>query len=92
MGKKKEEWDRPTQNFMTAVGENLRELREATGKSVRGFAKEVNVDPSLISRVERGQQEFSASYFQRFATVLHVPVTALMPDIPDNGQHPAPDP
>jgi transcriptional regulator with XRE-family HTH domain len=40
----------------TPVGQLLRELRERRGESLRGAAKDLGVDPSYLSKVERGSK------------------------------------
>lgn len=37
----------------------LRQAREASGRSLRGAAKELGVSPSYLSRVETGQRSLS---------------------------------
>ena len=45
----------------TAVGELLRSLRTERGESLRGVASELGVDPSYLSKVERGQKPLPES-------------------------------
>lgn len=40
----------------TAVGDLLRRLRTERGQSLRGAARDLGVDPSYLSKVERGQK------------------------------------
>ena len=42
-------------NFKS-LGEKLRELREAKGLLLREVAAELQVDPSLLSKIERGDK------------------------------------
>ena len=76
-------------DFMSGVGGNLRTLFEQKGYCITSFAKKVGLSRTTISGIASGDREFKASYFKKFADALEVPVTALMPE---NGQHPAPDP
>lgn len=39
-----------------AVGDLLRRLRTERGQSLRGAAKDLGVDPSYLSKVERGRK------------------------------------
>src|ERR1700754_2078122 len=41
------------------VGQILRELRQQQGQSLRTAARDLGVDPSYLSRVERGTQPLS---------------------------------
>ena len=77
--KPKVEWSEHTQAFMSAVGANLRKKRMATKKSLRALSAEVGLSKSQLSYIERGEREFSASYLDRFAQALDVPVHTLMP-------------
>ncbi len=77
--KPKVEWSEHTQAFMIAVGENLRKKRLAAKKSLRELGAEVGLSKSQLSYIERGEREFSASYFDRFAQALDVPVHTLIP-------------
>jgi transcriptional regulator with XRE-family HTH domain len=38
------------------IGEKIRELREANGLLLRQIAAELEVDPSLLSKIERGDK------------------------------------
>jgi transcriptional regulator with XRE-family HTH domain len=40
----------------TAVGDLLRKFRNERGQSLRGAARDLGVDPSYLSKVERGQK------------------------------------
>lgn len=41
---------------MKTLGEKLRELREAKGLLLRQVAAELDVDPSFLSKIERGDK------------------------------------
>jgi transcriptional regulator with XRE-family HTH domain len=41
---------------MKSLGEKLRELREARGLLLREVAAQMEVDPSLLSKIERGDK------------------------------------
>jgi transcriptional regulator with XRE-family HTH domain len=41
---------------MKSLGEKLRELREAKGLLLREVAAQLEVDPSLLSKIERGDK------------------------------------
>jgi transcriptional regulator with XRE-family HTH domain len=41
---------------METIGEKLRELREGKGLLLRQVATELEIDPSLLSRIERGDK------------------------------------
>ncbi len=52
----------------------LREIRAKRGASVRQVARQVGVDPSYVSRVERGEKQASPAFRQRL--VDHYGVSA----------------
>lgn len=41
---------------MKSLGEKLRELREARGLLLREVAAQLEIDPSLLSKIERGDK------------------------------------
>lgn len=51
----------------TPVGQILREMRERRGVSLRAAANELEVDPSYLSRIERGLQPPSEPLMKRVA-------------------------
>jgi transcriptional regulator with XRE-family HTH domain len=44
-----------------AVGDLLRRMRTEKGRSLRGAAEDLGVDPSYLSKVERGQKPLPES-------------------------------
>lgn len=50
----------------------LRELRESSGTSLRQAAKDLDVNPAYLSRVERGQKTASKSVQERLANYYDV--------------------
>jgi transcriptional regulator with XRE-family HTH domain len=48
----------------------LRSVREAQGLSLREVAREAGIDPSQLSRIERGVDGLSISTLARLARVL----------------------
>jgi transcriptional regulator with XRE-family HTH domain len=63
----------PTQS----LAEMLRQLREQKGSSLRGTAKELGVDPSFLSRLERGKKPASGQLLMKAAQYYNVPVEQL---------------
>jgi transcriptional regulator with XRE-family HTH domain len=51
----------------TPVGQLLRELRQSRGETLRGAARDLGVDPSYLSRIERGAQDPSSALRRRAA-------------------------
>ena len=59
--------------------ETLRRLREARHWDKQTLAQHAGVDPSVISRLERGlQDDLRASVLIALARVFHTPVDALL--------------
>ncbi len=51
----------------------LRSLREARGQSLRGAARELDVDPGYLSRIERGEKRSSLDLQLKAARYYQVP-------------------
>jgi len=61
----------------------LRALREAQGWDQQTLAQHAGIDPSVVSRLERGlQDDLRASVLVAFARALTTPVDSLLLDIP----------
>ena len=55
---------------MTESSQRLRAVREAQGRSLRSVAREAGVDPSYLSRVERGLRRPSVPFLQAVGRAL----------------------
>ncbi len=55
----------------------LRELRVARGQSLRAAARQLRVDPSYLSRLERGEKTASPDLQRRAAKYYDVPPELL---------------
>jgi transcriptional regulator with XRE-family HTH domain len=55
------------------VAQLLRRIRTERGVSVREVARKVGVDPSYVSRVERGEKHASPTFRQRLAEHYDLP-------------------
>jgi transcriptional regulator with XRE-family HTH domain len=58
----------------------LREVREAQGLSVRETARRAGLDPTHLSKVERGQAKLSIESLARLAAVLGLSTLAGLLD------------
>ncbi len=56
------------------VGNNVREIREEKGYSLRGLAERSGLSLNAISRIERGESSPTVSSLQRLSTALSVPI------------------
>jgi transcriptional regulator with XRE-family HTH domain len=55
----------------------LRELRHHQGSSLRSAAKELGVDPSYLSRLERGKKPASDQLLEKASRYYDVPLEQL---------------
>ncbi|MEJ3658072.1 XRE family transcriptional regulator [Actinomycetes bacterium KLBMP 9759] len=62
------------------IGDQLRELRNARGMSLRALAAEAGVSATLLSQVERGVTEPSLGTLRRLAAVFGESVASLFED------------
>jgi transcriptional regulator with XRE-family HTH domain len=65
--------------FMKAVGQKIREVRQAKNLSQEELANECGIDYSQINRMELGKTNFSLSYFRLLADALGCYPKDLMP-------------
>ncbi len=65
----------------SAIGERLREARQAKDMTVREVARRVRVSPSLISQIERNKVTPSVSTLWSLVTVLGLSMGDLFPDV-----------
>lgn len=70
-----------TNDFRVAVGQRIRELREAAGyRNQREFAQLLGMSPSELSRVERGLRKLDTMVLRQIAECLKTPIDAFFPD------------
>jgi transcriptional regulator with XRE-family HTH domain len=70
--------NRPTASL--AIGQRIRDVRNAKGLSLRALATEVGVTASLLSQVENGQVNPSLDTLLGLATCLTTPVSQFFVD------------
>lgn len=61
------------------LGENVAQLRKASGYSQMQFAKILGVSQSVISAWEKAEREMSLATIWRIADIFKTPVTTLLP-------------
>ncbi|MGH1563710.1 cupin domain-containing protein [Mumia sp. DW29H23] len=59
------------------VGPRLRELREASGVSMRALATQLGISPSALSQIERGVMQPSVNRLVEIVTALDVPLASV---------------
>ena len=55
---------------MKTFGEAIRELRESRGLLIKEVAADLEIDPSLLSRIERGDKTATRSQVVQLARIL----------------------
>ena len=63
---------------MKSLGEKLRELREARGLLLREVAAQLEVDPSLLSKIERGDKRATRDQVVQMAKIYKADERELM--------------
>ncbi|MFN6378947.1 MAG: helix-turn-helix domain-containing protein [Flavobacteriales bacterium] len=56
----------------TSFGEQLRQLRERTGMSLREVSQNLDIDPSLLAKIERNQRPPTKLLIKRVANFFEV--------------------
>lgn len=65
------------------IGETLRELRFAQGRTLRDVSTAARVSLGYLSEVERGQKEASSELLAAIASALEVPLSAVLMSVSD---------
>lgn len=60
------------------IGETLRELRFAQGRTLRDVSMDARVSLGYLSEVERGQKEASSELLASIAGALNVPLSQVL--------------
>src|SRR4051794_19139842 len=71
------------------LGQRLRELRLASGMSLRALSRELGISASAVSQIERGMMRPSVSRLIAYVSAIGAPLAAVF-DQPDAGE-PLPD-
>ena len=60
-----------TKKYIT-FGEQLRQLRETAGMTLREVAANIEIDPSLLAKIERNQRQPTKHLIKNIADFFHV--------------------
>ncbi len=60
------------------IGGNIKELREKMGFSQMSIARFLNVDQSMISKIEKGERKISSDMLEKLACLLGVPAELII--------------
>lgn len=63
---------------LVMIGERIRELRETNGILLRELAVEVDVDPAVLSKMERGERSFRGEDIDILAKIFKQPKKDLI--------------
>ena len=72
--------------LLRALGERIRELRQAQGYSQEGFADKCGVHRTFMGTVERGESNLSFQNIVKVATTLGVSLSSLFKDLEGQAQ------
>lgn len=76
------EFDATTANTLTAIGNRIRELRQARGLTLQSLADACDLSQSMLSLVERGRASPSIGSLIVIANALGVPMSDLVVEQP----------
>ncbi len=72
-------------NAMNRIGKNIKALREQSGFTQISIAKYLNVDQSLISKIEKNERSITSDMLERLSALFGVPVESFNQEsIPTN--------
>lgn len=60
------------------VGRNIKNMREKSGLNQRQVAEFLDLDQSMISKIEKGERNISASLIDKLADLFCCPVSSLV--------------
>jgi len=69
------------ENAMLIVGKNIRKLRKQSGFTQSSIAKYLNVNQSLMSKIEKGEQSITSDMLDRLAVLFGIPTENLLHEI-----------
>lgn len=63
---------------MLSIGEQIRKLREDQGLPLRKVAAELDIDQSILSKIERGERKASKEQINQIARIFKVDEKELL--------------
>lgn len=63
---------------MLSIGEQIRKLREEQGLPLRKVAAELDIDQSILSKIERGERKASKEQIIQIARIFNVEEKELL--------------
>jgi len=68
---------RREEDLHVAIGQQIRDMREALGLTLKEMSRRTNIPMSLLSQIERAEVSSSLAGLFKIATVLHLRLTSL---------------
>lgn len=68
--------------ILAMVGAQVRHLRKARGLTQHAFGQRIGINPNLLGRIERGQQNLTVLTLARLAAGLEVRLVDLVGHVP----------
>jgi transcriptional regulator with XRE-family HTH domain len=68
--------------FLKALGERIREMRKARGRSQEALAEASGFDRAVLGRIERGAKNITMTTASRIANALDVELSELLRELP----------
>ena len=56
---------------ISTFGEYIRELREVSGQPIRKIAAQLDIDPSLLGKIERNEREPTKEQIKKLAVIFN---------------------
>lgn len=63
---------------MLSIGEQIRKLRESRGLPLRKIAAQLDIDQSILSKIERGERKATKNQIIRIAEIFEVDENELL--------------
>lgn len=60
------------------IGRNIKALREKSGLNQKQVAEFLDLDQSMISKIEKGERNISASLIDKLANLFFCPVSSIV--------------
>lgn len=68
------------ENMMLRIGENIKALREQSGFTQSNLANYLNVDQSLISKIEKNERTITSDMLEKLSALFGVEVESFSQD------------
>ncbi len=73
----------PSLSMREHIGEVLRRIRQAQGRTLREVSADAQVSLGYLSEIERGQKEASSELLEAICAALEVPLSEVLREVAD---------